>query len=105
MVEYNLPGQLDSDINKLDSLIKKFKNSEISAAELKAHRVPFGVYEQREADTFMVRVRCPGGCITPSQLGVIAEISEKYGRDTIHLTTRQEIQVHYINPKIPHKHN
>ena len=97
MVEYNLPGQLDSDINKLDSLIKKFKNSEISAAELKAHRVPFGVYEQREADTFMVRVRCPGGCITPSQLGVIAEISEKYGRDTIHLTTRQEIQVHYIN--------
>lgn len=96
MTLYKLPKQLDNDIAKLETLIEQFKAGEISSGELKAYRVPSGVYEQRENDTYMLRIRCPGGIITPTQLQKVVEISEKYGKDCIHLTTRQEVQVHYL---------
>lgn len=96
MPKYSLPANIDADIAKLESLIADFKGGKITAAELKAHRVPFGVYEQREADTYMVRVRCPGGCITPEQLECVADLSNKYSNGTLHITTRQEVQIHYV---------
>ena len=42
----------------------------------------------------MLRVRCPGGAVAPRQLRTIAAVSKKYGRDSIHVTTRQEFQIH-----------
>lgn len=74
----------------------KFQKGEISAVELKAHRVPFGIYEQRKHDTYMVRVRCAGGIVTPSQLERISELSKEYGFNSLHITTRQEIQMHDV---------
>lgn len=96
MTSYSLPPNLDKDIHKLEELIKKYKKGEITSKELKACRVPFGVYEQREPDTYMVRIRCAAGFVTPFQLEKIAELSSKYGTKQIHLTTRQEIQIHYL---------
>ncbi|HBR15076.1 MAG TPA: sulfite reductase subunit beta (hemoprotein) [Candidatus Omnitrophica bacterium] len=95
-IQYRLPDNLDQEINELEGLIAKCKQGEMSPAELKLHRVPFGVYEQRKSDTYMVRVRCAAGCITPEQLIKIAELATRYGSDKIHLTTRQEIQIHYV---------
>lgn len=96
MISYHLPQSLEKDISNLEELIRKYRKGEIGAAELKAHRVPFGVYEQRDPDTYMVRIRCAGGAVTPFQLEKISEISSRYGTNQIHLTTRQEIQLHYI---------
>lgn len=96
MTLYKLPDQLDRDIDKLELLISQYKEGEISSDELKAYRVPSGVYEQRESDSYMLRIRCPGGIITPAQLKSVVAISEKYGRDSIHFTTRQEVQVHHL---------
>ncbi|MFQ5952874.1 MAG: sulfurtransferase TusA family protein [Candidatus Omnitrophota bacterium] len=93
---YKLPATLDKEINELESLIEKFKKGEIAFTELKAHRVPFGIYEQREPDTYMVRIRCAAGFVTPLQLEKIAGLSSKYGTQSIHLTARQELQIHYV---------
>ena len=96
MDSYQLPKDLDNEIIQLEELIAKYKKGEIQAAELKAHRVPFGVYEQREPDTYMVRIRCVAGIITPFQLEQVAVIATKYGVDALHITTRQELQIHYV---------
>ena len=96
MQGYSLPPDLDREIGELEELMHKYKRGEVSSTELKAHRVPFGVYEQRETDTYMVRIRCAAGTITPSQLEGVAVIASQYGVYDLHITSRQELQIHYV---------
>jgi sulfite reductase beta subunit-like hemoprotein len=57
----------------------------------------FGMYHDKpKIGTFMMRVKIPSGILSPEGLRVIGEISEQYGRDQGELTTRQNIQLHYI---------
>jgi sulfite reductase (ferredoxin) len=93
---YNIPENLPAELEELDSYIARYRSGEIDAASLKVRRVPFGCYEQRKDGTYMVRIRTTGGALTPRQLRTIAEISARYGSDTIHITTRQEFQVHDV---------
>ena len=93
---YDLPLGLATEIDSLEELIYKYRAGEVSSTELKAHRVPFGVYEQRKADTYMVRIRCAGGFITPVQLEGVSVIALRYGIGDIHITSRQELQIHYV---------
>ncbi len=93
---YKIPPQLDEEIGQLEALIAKFRAGAIAPIELKVHRVPFGVYEQREADTYMVRIRCVAGIVTPGQLEKVAAIAARYGVGDLHLTSRQELQIHYV---------
>ncbi|MFA4843001.1 MAG: nitrite/sulfite reductase, partial [Candidatus Omnitrophota bacterium] len=97
MLGYSLPPQLDSEINQLEELVAKYKKGEASAAELKAHRVPFGVYEQRAVDTYMVRIRCVAGEVTPLQLEQVVHLASQYGVRDLHITSRQELQIHYVS--------
>lgn len=93
---YRLPDHLESEIDALEQSVEKFKKGEISPTEFKVQRVPFGIYEQRKKDTYMVRVRCAGAVVTPVQLEKIAQLSKTHAAEYIHLTTRQEIQMHYV---------
>lgn len=93
---YTIPASLSLEIDELEKKIQDFQNGRLEAAALKVHRVPFGVYEQRKDNTFMVRIRCAAGGITPSQLKLVAQLSNKYGADTLHITTRQELQIHDV---------
>jgi sulfite reductase beta subunit-like hemoprotein len=57
----------------------------------------FGMYHDKpKIGTFMMRVKIPSGILSADGLRVIGEISESYGRDQGELTTRQNIQLHYI---------
>ena len=57
----------------------------------------FGMYHDKpKIGTFMMRIKIPSGILAPDALRVIGEISEQYGRDQGELTTRQNIQLHYI---------
>lgn len=96
MNSYEIPLNLDQEIQALEELIAKFRRKEISSVELKVHRVPFGVYEQREPDTYMCRIRCSGGIVTPQQLAGVAGIAARYAIGKLHITTRQELQIHYV---------
>ena len=91
---YEIPPTLKNEIDQLDVEIQHYLAGLIDHEALKVGRVPFGCYEQRENGTFMLRVRCPGGAVTPHQLRMIAAVSKTYGRDSIHVTTRQEFQIH-----------
>lgn len=65
---YKLPDTLSEDITKLATLAEDYRARRISATEFKAFRVPMGVYEQREADIYMVRIRATGGVLYPEHL-------------------------------------
>jgi ferredoxin-nitrite reductase len=57
----------------------------------------FGMYHDKpKIGTFMMRVKIPSGILSADGLRAIGEISESYGRDQGELTTRQNIQLHYI---------
>jgi sulfite reductase beta subunit-like hemoprotein len=57
----------------------------------------FGMYHDKpKIGTFMLRVKIPSGILSAAGLRTIGEISEQYGRDQGELTTRQNIQLHYI---------
>ena len=94
---YNLPDTIELEIQDLEQRINKYKNGEISAMQLRVYRVPFGVYEQRIDGTFMVRIRNNGGAITPKQLKEIGLLSNEYGSGLVHVTTRQELQIHNVD--------
>ena len=60
-------------------------------------RLNNGIYGQRQGGTNqMVRIKLPAGTITPEQLDVIGELSETFSRGWGHLTTRQNVQLHYV---------
>jgi sulfite reductase beta subunit-like hemoprotein len=57
----------------------------------------WGLYHDKpKIGTFMLRVKIPGGIVTPVQLRAIGEISNEHGRGEGELTTRQNVQLHYL---------
>src|SRR5674476_1180698 len=94
---YSLPDKLIEEIENYEAFVSDFLDEKIEPAKFKATRVPMGIYEQRKDGTFMVRIRCVGGYITPSQLKQVAVITKNHGSDLLHITTRQEIQIQNIS--------
>lgn len=90
---YKLPKTLGGDIQQFASLAKDYQEKKIESAQFKAFRVPMGIYEQRQDEVYMSRVRTTGGVIYPKQLLEIIHIAQQHGSDLLHITTRQEIQV------------
>ncbi|MEG3638041.1 nitrite/sulfite reductase [Magnetococcus sp. PR-3] len=62
----------------------------------KGFRLRFGIYGQRQADQYMVRVKLPGGSLAPEGLVALGQLSEQYGDGTLHLTTRQGVQLYGV---------
>lgn len=93
---YQLPEALQQDLDRFQEETKRFKAGTISAVEYRSFRVPQGVYEQREDGTFMLRVRLPAGGVLPHQLRTLAQVARRYGNGVLHVTTRQDIQVHRV---------
>ena len=94
---YTLPATLSDDIKYFGSLVDEFLDGKLEPVKFKATRVPMGIYEQRKDGTFMVRIRCAGGFITPSQLKKVAEIAHRHNSNLLHITTRQEIQIQNLD--------
>ncbi|MBA4411274.1 MAG: sulfite reductase subunit beta (hemoprotein) [Odoribacter sp.] len=94
---YTLPATLSDDIKYFGSLVDEFLDGKLEPVKFKAIRVPMGIYEQRKDGTFMVRIRCAAGFITPFQLKKVAEIAHRHKSDLLHITTRQEIQMQNVN--------
>jgi Sulfite reductase, beta subunit (hemoprotein) len=93
---YKLPETLTDDIQYVSKLIDEFKAGTVEPVKFKGTRVPMGIYEQRKDGTYMIRVRCTGGFITPLQLEHLAKTAIENNSPHLHITTRQEIQLHYI---------
>lgn len=84
------------DIIDLQQKIERFQLGEIEEDKFKLFRLTRGVYGQRQPGVQMIRIKLPYGKVTSSQLSKIADVSDKYATSNLHLTTRQDIQLHYV---------
>lgn len=84
------------DILELDRRICDYDRGREDEERFKLYRLTRGVYGQRQLGVQMFRIKIPFGRLTAEQLIRIADISEKYTNGNLHLTTRQNIQLHYV---------
>ena len=88
---------MDEEVVRLEEESASFEAGEQDNATFTPFRLRQGVYGQRQADVQMIRVKIPGGILTPEAMDGLGEISEKFaplGRG--HITTRENIQFHHI---------
>lgn len=93
---YTMPESIPDDISALEEWAGRYQRGEVTYEKFKGFRVPLGIYEQRQADTFMMRVRIAGGGITPAQLRALAGIAREKNVQ-LHVTTRQDIQMQNVS--------
>ena len=88
---------VEQDIIDLELKIRAFREGKIHDEKFRSLRLARGVYGQRQPGVQMVRIKLPFGKVSFRQLLKIADISDKYASSNLHLTTRQDIQIHYVS--------
>ncbi len=88
---------VEKDIVELEQKIRQFKGGNIDEEKFRSLRLARGVYGQRQPGVQMVRIKLPYGKVTSHQLLRIADVSDEYSRGRLHITTRQDIQIHYVD--------
>ena len=73
-----------------------FLAGEIPEDEFRPFRLKHGIYGQRQPGVQMVRCKVPGGLLTSRQVEQLARIADEFGGGRGHLTTRQNIQYHFV---------
>lgn len=89
-----IPDNIIKDTLSYRDKVYGYVQGETSFASFRACRVPMGIYEERSKGQYMVRVRIPSGMALPHQVEKIASLSKAYGNGTVHVTTRQDFQIH-----------
>ena len=88
---------VEKDIIELDKKIRQFKEGKVDEEKFRSLRLARGVYGQRQPGVQMVRIKLPYGKVTSNQLFRICDVSDEYSRGRLHITTRQDIQIHYVD--------
>jgi sulfite reductase beta subunit-like hemoprotein len=87
----------EADIDEFVQTLERFERGELAPDQWRAFRLVRGTYGQRQTtDSQMLRVKVPQGVLTARQLHALADVSEQYSRGFGHITTRQNLQFHFI---------
>lgn len=88
-----------SDPRDVDEFVEKlaaWERGELGPEQFRAFRLTRGVYGQRQEGSQMLRVKIPFGLVGREQLDAIADVAERYSRGFGHVTTRQNVQLHFL---------
>lgn len=88
---------VEKDIIDLEKKIRLFKEGKIHEEKFRSLRLARGVYGQRQQGVQMVRIKLPYGKMTLPQWKRIADVSDEYSTGNLHLTTRQDVQIHFVS--------
>ena len=88
---------VQKDIIELANKIELFHNGKIDEEKFRSLRLARGVYGQRQEGVQMIRIKIPYGKLKTNQLRRISDVSDEYSRGRLHITTRQDIQIHYVD--------
>ncbi|AXT61008.1 HEPN domain-containing protein [Aquimarina sp. AD10] len=88
---------VQKDIIELANKIEQFHKGKIDEEKFRSLRLARGVYGQRQEGVQMIRIKLPYGKVLSNQLRRISEVSDEYSRGRLHITTRQDIQIHYVD--------
>ena len=85
------------DILELERKIHEFHGGKLDEEKFRSLRLARGVYGQRQEGVQMIRIKLPYGKVTSQQLLRICDVSDEYSTGRLHITTRQDIQIHYVD--------
>jgi sulfite reductase (ferredoxin) len=88
---------VQKDIIDLEKKIALFRDGKIDDERFRSLRLARGVYGQRQEGVQMIRIKLPFGKVTSEQLLRITKVSDEYSTGRLHITTRQDIQIHYVS--------
>jgi sulfite reductase beta subunit-like hemoprotein len=97
MLQREIDPEIRADVEKFEEQLARYLAGDLAEDAFRVFRLNNGVYGQRQGGhNQMVRVKVPYGSITPEQLDMMAHIAETYSRGWGHLTTRQNVQFHFV---------
>ena len=88
---------VQKEIIELEKKIHAFRGGTIDGERFRSLRLARGIYGQRQEGVQMIRIKLPYGKVTSEQLVRITKVSDEYSTGRLHITTRQDIQIHYVS--------
>ena len=97
MLQREIDPALAADIEKFDVQLQRYLTGDLDEDVFRVFRLTNGIYGQRQGGHHqMLRVKVPYGSLTPDQIDMFAHISDEYSRGWGHITTRQNLQFHFV---------
>ncbi len=87
---------VEDEIVRFEERVQQLQSGAITAEQFRPFRLKHGTYGQRQPGFQMLRVKIAAGVLKPAQLRVLADIADEYSTGRGHLTTRENIQFHFV---------
>jgi sulfite reductase beta subunit-like hemoprotein len=87
---------IEAEISRFEERVQQLQSGAITAEQFRPFRLKHGTYGQRQPGFQMLRIKIAAGVLTPPQLRVLADIGDQYSTGRGHLTTRENIQFHFV---------
>src|SRR5438876_164440 len=91
-----IPPDILGEIESFEEEVAKLLKGDLSLDMFRPFRLQHGIYGQRQPGVQMVRIKIPFGGLDAKQVRAIADIAESYATGVGHVTTRQDIQLHFV---------
>ncbi len=92
-----LSQEVREELDLFERQIKDYLAGQTGEIKFQKIRLQLGVYAQRQDGVQMQRIKIPFGGLNSAQLRRLADCSDKYASNFLHLTTRQDVQLYYID--------
>ena len=86
----------ERDVDEFVDVLGQYERGEITPEDWRRFRLVRGTYGQRQDDVQMLRIKIPQGIVNASQMRTLAGVAARYSRGFCHITTRQNIQYHFV---------
>ena len=91
-----IPQEIQEEIETFEDEVKRLQDGKPPWTCLSRSGCKYGIYGQRQPDVQMVRIKIPFGGLTSNQLRRLAELADAYATGVGHVTTRQDVQLHFV---------
>jgi len=91
------PEVIGAEVDKFETAVNEYIAGDLEEETFRVVRLTNGIYGQRQGGhNQMVRIKVPHGRLTADQLDVLGDIASEFSRGWGHITTRQNIQFHFV---------
>ena len=98
MLQREIDPEMRADVEKFETQLARYLAGDLEEDAFRVFRLNNGIYGQRQGGhNQMVRVKVPYGGVNAEQLDMLAYLAETYSRGWGHLTTRQNVQFHFVD--------
>src|SRR5256885_15274616 len=87
---------IEAEIVRFEQRVRELHSGAITPEQFRPFRLKHGTYGQRQPGFQMLRVKIAAGVLKPAQLRVLANIADEYSTGRGHLTTRENVQFHFV---------